>query len=1151
MNSPRQSRAFELFIPALLIGVLWLSSAGAQSCDWQRGDLHKMHWPQLPDMSATGMDVSLSRTILADDFKCTASGPINAIHLWGSFLDDNLPKAGSDSLTFEVSIYSDIPAEKGQWSRPDEPLWTRVFRPGEYTSQWVHDGPEGWYDPVRNLYLPDNHRQAFQYSFCVDAEPFIQEAGTVYWLVVKHLSESPNFTFGWKSTPWRLHWNDDAVYQHSQDRGWLEMTYPREHRDAGETLDLAFVITGGDETLPEHDLGDAPDSSNELAGADMLAYPSGVNGRFPTVYQAGSPPHGPRHLHPRDMVYLGRWVSLENEADLGPDEDIVNNLDPLNDACNRDGADDGLHLPVVMPNCQRTTLDYTVTVTAMGPVFLNVWCDWNRDGDWDDTVVCPDGVVVPEWAVQNHQPMLPGPGVHTLTTPPFVCRHPTTNDDLDPMWLRITIAERLWEPIVGAAAVGGAGPPLSYRYGETEDYYLRPQKEPSPARYDWGDAPDGVAAPGYPTLADHNGARHAIAGPWLGNANDRPDPETNGQPDLAALGDDTGGSNDENGVSIPPLVQGQPQAATVQVMGGGGVVQAWIDFDGDRTWQDREQIFDGYLPDGIHVMRFTVPDDIAAGQSFARIRISTRGGLDPGGPALDGEVEDHEVWIHILPPDMKWHQWPDLTPYGIDVRVDNSDETLRILADDFQCKSHSLLTHVRLWGSWRDDERGEIKKIRLGVHPDDPVGPAGADKRNKYSKPGPETLWEMEFLPDEFEEKLYYVGYIAGEWWWDPATGRSTPGGDTRVWQIDVEIDPNDAFLQTGSADKPQIYWLSVETETADGQFGWKTRYWPEHFMDDAVWHAGDVLPRLWEELRYPDGHRYYDHEKNSIDLAFCLMFTPESLEPVTCQPVCITRCPPEETTCPAVLTQCPVFETRCPPLETTCPAMKTQCPAEETRCPLVRTTCPPIQTLCPPAPTNCIGGGVTQCPPIETQCPPVETECTIEQTKCPVLETRCPPLDTSCPVAPTQCPPVETECTIEQTKCPILETRCPPVETKCPPLATECFVIDTTCPPVETKCPVASTSCPVFATRCPPVETRCPATITKCNVITTQCPPIETQCPRCFGALTEDILPETVLLGSESRQEAAGPPPGSPCPAVETLCPTVGDYLAMARTSK
>ncbi len=1171
MVDRRQSLTFPFIFAAVFIVALGNVAALAQpdGCEWTRGDPHKMHWPQLPDLSDKGVDVSLAGIILADDFKCTASGPIRDIHLWGSFYKDVLPENGPDSLTFELRIYSDIPAEKDRWSRPGQLLWRRTFKPGQYSARRVHGGPEGWYDLVTNEFIPNNHRLAYQYDFCIEEEPYLQKEGTVYWLAVREVPETDSYVFGWKTTTRRLRWNDDAVYFNFDDLSWLELTYPKEHKYAGETLDLAFVITNGEESPPQADLGDAPDSSTSWPGLTMTAYP-GVTAHFPTVYLEGSPPYGPLHKRPRDMYYLGRWVSLENEADIGPDEDPTNNLgDTLgviyvagaDDAVaaapwphrpgDLDGADDGLRLPLSMPDCQETTLDYVVTVIdpSAQEVYVNVWCDWNRDGDWDDVLTCPDGETVPEWAVRNDEPLLPGPGEYVFTSSPFKCWHPA-GDESGPIWVRISIAERPHLPFIlipgMAPGFEGSGPMGGYEYGETEDYYIEPEIEPTPAeaKLDWADAPDDTDAPGYPTLKDHDGARHVIAGPWLGNESDRPDPEDDGQPDLNALGDDNNASDDENGASVPPLVAGEPACVTVEVRGGGGVLQAWIDFNRDRAWYDSERVYNGFLPDGIHVIHFTVPADAVTGQSFARFRISRRGGLEPYGAAADGEVEDHEVRIHRPPANAKWCQWPDLTPYGIDIRVDRSDDHVRIVADDFECTNTSRLTHVRLWGSWKQDRKGEIKMIRLRIHPDDPVGSKGADKENKYSKPGPETLWKMEFHPGQFDEELYHVVSIGGEWWWDPNTGQSRRPGDTEVWQIDIDIDPDDAFLQEGTIDEPRIYWLSVDVETAEGSFGWKTRQWPQHFMDDAVWDVENMVPRIWRELRYPEGHRFHEHEKNSIDMAFCLAFASEGPEPVTCMPTCITQCPPVETTCPAILTGCPAEATRCPVVLTKCPAQATRCPTVLTECPAQATRCPPVETRCPATDTKC-PPAQTRCPPVETECPSVATQCSGGVTQCPPVETRCPVQETKCPAILTNCPAVATNCPTSATQCPPMETRCPAQETKCPAALTKCPTMATRCPPVETQCPTEETQCPAVSTACPAVLTQCPATETRCPLAETKCPSIGTQCPavatECPGGVTQCPPLETRCPAEETKCppiKTKCPPVSTECPGVETQCP-------------
>jgi len=559
---------------------------GAIACDWRDGDAHKMHWPQLPDFGSTGMDVELSLLYLADDFKCTATGPINDIHIWGSFLDDVLPKDGPENLTFELTIYSDIPAVGNLWSMPGELLWTRTFSPGEYSVRKVHDGPEDWYDPGINTYLPGNHRGAYQYNFCVNDNPFIQEKGTVYWLGVKELTPADaQYTFGWKTTTRRLWWNDDAVYFLAGKLVSFPLAYPKGHEYEGQGLNFAFAITGGEEGELEHDLGDAPDSTNSFPGTPMLAYPAtGVTANYPTTYWTGSAPYGPIHWQPNAMLYLGGAVTHESGADIGYDEDPDNNIKPPEDLSDLDGGDDGVQLPLVLPHCQQASFDYTVTVLDPNPsmAIVNVWCDWNRDGDWDDTMECPTGEQVPEWAVQNQQLLFMGPGTLTITTPNFMCWHPLTQVEPDPMWMRITISEQPWGTAKSAAeAHGGSGPADGYDYGETEDYFIYPRKEPGPAEYDWGDAPDGTVAPGYPTLAFTNGANHLIGGPWLGDESDSPDAEPDGQPDTNALGDNNNGNNDENGVTIPPLIRGETADVALDVRGGGGIVQGWIDFNAD------------------------------------------------------------------------------------------------------------------------------------------------------------------------------------------------------------------------------------------------------------------------------------------------------------------------------------------------------------------------------------------------------------------------------------------------------------------------------------------------------------------------------------------------------------------------------------------
>lgn len=168
-------------------------------------------------------------------------------------------------------------------------------------------------------------------------------------------------------------------------------------------------------------------------------------------------------------------------------------------------------------------------------------------------------------------------------------------------------------------------------------------------QFDFGDAPD----PTYPTLFASSGASHRIVtGPWLGGPTDAPDPEPDGQPAPNALGDDLlDGNDDEGGVGFPQLIAGQTTSVSVMVgnaAGPGGVVELWIDWNGDGSWQHpAEQAYAGFLPVGPNMVGILTPAGATNGWTFARVRISSLGGLPPTGPAEDGEVEDYEVFVDV------------------------------------------------------------------------------------------------------------------------------------------------------------------------------------------------------------------------------------------------------------------------------------------------------------------------------------------------------------------------------------------------------------------------------------------------------------------------------------------------------------------------
>jgi hypothetical protein len=230
---------------------------------------------------------------------------------------------------------------------------------------------------------------------------------------------------------------------------------------------------------PNHtDLGDAPDSSNNY-GVTMTAYstPTVVEANYPTVFADSNTagPFGPIHLDPKKVAYLGNTVTFENEADKGPDEDSLNNIAPASNANNQDQGDDGVIFPIKMPSCGWTTFDYTVNVVDPNiDMWVNVWFDFNRDGDWNDTnlpsttTACPN-TPVSEWAVRNQLLFNLPVGLNKITTPGFTCWNP--DDKSKNIWMRITLSEQPWK---GGSGAGGSGPANGYQDGETEDYYFLP-----------------------------------------------------------------------------------------------------------------------------------------------------------------------------------------------------------------------------------------------------------------------------------------------------------------------------------------------------------------------------------------------------------------------------------------------------------------------------------------------------------------------------------------------------------------------------------------------------------------------------------------------------------------------------------------------------
>ncbi|MBU6239813.1 MAG: VCBS repeat-containing protein [Planctomycetes bacterium] len=160
---------------------------------------------------------------------------------------------------------------------------------------------------------------------------------------------------------------------------------------------------------------------------------------------------------------------------------------------------------------------------------------------------------------------------------------------------------------------------------------------------DLGDAPIP-----YPTKIVDNGPFHRRGSLFLGT---QIDAELDGQVSSNAVGDNTNGVNDEDGIVFPMTVIVSPttmtQSSYIVTSSNAGRLDAWIDFNLDGDWNDSgEKIANSLtIPAGRSVQSFTLPAGALTGISYARFRLSSVGGLNPTGPAVDGEVEDYSVTL--------------------------------------------------------------------------------------------------------------------------------------------------------------------------------------------------------------------------------------------------------------------------------------------------------------------------------------------------------------------------------------------------------------------------------------------------------------------------------------------------------------------------
>ncbi len=350
--------------------------------------------------------------------------------------------------------------------------------------------------------------------------------------------------------------------------------------------------------------GDIDGTSRIDMGAFERAMPPVTRdyGDAPLNFPTQAANNGASHIV--DVLFLGQYIDAEVDGtpSLAADADD-NNLIP--------DDEDGITFTQGTTMFAGQQFSFTVDASQAGG-YLRIWIDLNGNGVWEASEKVHDAQMTDTSEVVTVD--VPG------------------DASIGDTYLRVRLSS--------AENAGGENPGgADAASGEVEDYVLQIDQ----LLADFGDAPDS-----YGTLLASDGARHQVLDNdlFFGEARDA---EANGIASADALGDDLTFADDEDGINLPAFfTPGQNHQVSVTVSEPGWV-DAWIDWNGDGTFDPvTEQLFGGsgyFAGRGTFFVNVNAPADAAAGQTFARFRISSIGNLSPTGLAPDGEVEDYQVLV--------------------------------------------------------------------------------------------------------------------------------------------------------------------------------------------------------------------------------------------------------------------------------------------------------------------------------------------------------------------------------------------------------------------------------------------------------------------------------------------------------------------------
>jgi uncharacterized repeat protein (TIGR01451 family) len=180
--------------------------------------------------------------------------------------------------------------------------------------------------------------------------------------------------------------------------------------------------------------------------------------------------------------------------------------------------------------------------------------------------------------------------------------------------------------------MGGAGTPLTF--GATNASFLLESDNA-----DVGDAPISYGNPTHTIVGIRMGASVDADASLLNNA--------------TATGDDVNNTDDENGVTLTPLLPtGETTIVPTNIQNAGGFLSVWFDWNADGDFNDagEQMITAQAVAVGTTNLNIAVPITAIIGPTFARFRVCTNNtALDncntPVGTVQSGEVEDYQFTV--------------------------------------------------------------------------------------------------------------------------------------------------------------------------------------------------------------------------------------------------------------------------------------------------------------------------------------------------------------------------------------------------------------------------------------------------------------------------------------------------------------------------